>query len=94
VVVREESTKRPQITKLILYSDSRERKGGEGGREGGMSEKDVPDHGLDALDKLGVLLVGGEGTRANGAHDVVVVDRLLLLEKKGRKGGRKGGKGE
>jgi len=53
-----------------------------------MSENDVPDHGLDALDELGVLLVGGEGTRANCVHDVVVVDRLLLLEKKGRKGGR------
>ena len=52
-----------------------------------MEGKDVPDHGLDALDELGVLLVGGEGTRANGAHNVVVVDRLLLLEsEEGRAG--------
>ena len=64
----------------------------EGGRGGGG--KDIPDHGLDALDELGVLLVGGEGPRANGAHDVVVVDRLLLLDRLERKGEREGGREE
>ena len=60
-----------------------------------METKNIPDHGLDALDELGVLLVGREGAGADGSDDVVVVDGLLLREtgrEGAREGGRKGGR--
>ena len=65
------------------------RRAGEGGREegrGGEGGTYVPDHGLDALDELGIFLVGREGARADGSDDVVMIDGLLLRET-GKKGG-------
>jgi len=57
----------------------------------------APDHGLNALDELGVLLVGNEWPRADGRDNVIVVDGLLLRETEGgwvRARDRRGRKGE